>query len=148
MAAARPLERETIEIQRVIHAMSEAAIRNLFDAYAAGFDDYDTDAIADLFAYPAVIWQFDRGTMFETDEDLIENIEALLQILDDAEVVRSEYTIGAIAISGPTALVDVSWSQQCADGEEALAFTCHYSLVNIDGAWLIASIFNVNAPDV
>lgn len=120
------------------------AIRELFAAYAGGFDDFDADAIADLFAYPVVIWQFDRGNMFEDDEELLENIEALLKILDKEGVVRSEYEVQALSVSGPTALASVSWSQQRSDGEVALAFTCHYHLVNIEGDWLIASIFNEN----
>ena len=126
---------------------NEAAIRELFDTYAAGFDDFDAEAIAGLFAYPAVIWQFDRGNMFESDEDLIENIEALLKVLDTEGVVHSVFETGSLSISGPTALVAVSWAQQRGDGDVALAFTCHYHLVNIDEEWLIASIFNVNTPD-
>jgi ketosteroid isomerase-like protein len=125
----------------------EAAIREVFDSYAAGFDDFDADAIAELFAYPAVIWQFDRGNMFETDEDLIENIEALLAVLDREGVVHSEFEIASLSLSGPTALAAVSWSQERNDGDVALAFTCHYHLVNIEGEWLIASIFNLNTPE-
>ncbi len=125
----------------------EAAIRDLFDAYAAAFDDFDAEAIAGLFAYPTVIWQFDRGNMFDTDEDLIENIEALLSVLDSEGVVHSEYVVESLSISGPTALVAVSWVQERTDGDVALAFTCHYHLVNIDEEWIIASIFNVNAPE-
>ena len=121
-----------------------SAIQDLFAAYASGFDDFDADAIADLFAYPVVIWQFDRGNMFEDDEDLLENIEALLKVLESEGVVQSEYEVQALSVSGPTALASVSWSQQRADGEVALAFTCHYHLVNIEGEWLIASIFNEN----
>lgn len=127
---------------------NEALIRELFDAYAAGFDDFDADAIAGLFAYPTVIWQFDRGNMFETDEDLVENIEALLKILDSEGVVHSEFDIGSLSISGPTALVEITWTQERDDGDVALAFTCHYNLVNIEEEWLIASIFNVSAPEI
>lgn len=121
-----------------------AAIRDLFAAYANGFDDFDADMIADLFAYPVVIWQFDRGNMFEDDEELLENIEALLKVLDGEGVVRSEYEIQALSVSGPTALASVTWNQQREDGDVALSFTCHYHLVNIEGDWLIASIFNEN----
>ncbi|PTW62103.1 SnoaL-like protein [Breoghania corrubedonensis] len=120
------------------------AIRELFATYAAAFDDFDADAIADLFAYPVVIWQFDRGNMFEDDEDLMENIDALLKVLDSEGVVQSDHEVNALSVSGPTALASVSWRQKRADGEVALAFTCHYHLVNIEDEWLIASIFNEN----
>ncbi|MDJ0933455.1 nuclear transport factor 2 family protein [Breoghania sp.] len=120
------------------------AIRELFATYASGFNDFDADAIADLFAYPVVIWQFDRGNMFEDDEELLENIEALLAVLDKEAVVHSDYEVQALSVSGPTALASVFWKQQREDGEVALAFTCHYHLVNIEGEWLIASIFNEN----
>lgn len=120
------------------------AIRELFSVYASGFDDFDADVIADLFAYPVVIWQFDRGNMFEDDEELLENIEALLSVLENEGVVQSEFDVQALSVSGPTALASVAWRQQRADGDVALAFTCHYHLVNIEGDWLIASIFNEN----
>jgi hypothetical protein len=38
-----------------------AEIRRLFAAYAAGFDDADPEAITELFAWPATIWQFGEG---------------------------------------------------------------------------------------
>ena len=49
---------------------AESDIRALFSAYAAGFDDADAEAVTALFAWPATIWQFGAGHVFEDAEEL------------------------------------------------------------------------------
>lgn len=138
----KPVERE------MTTDTSEADIRNLFDNYASGLDAFDAEAISHLFAYPAVIWQLDRGNMFEDDDELIETVEALLGDCDRLGVVRSDYAISSLSVTGPTALAALYWTQERDNGDVVQVFTCHYHLVNIDSDWLIASIFNVAAASV
>ena len=52
---------------------AEEAIAQLFDDYQAGFNDYDIDRICDCFALPTIIWQHEKGHVFNDDEELIEN---------------------------------------------------------------------------
>ncbi|MBA5779148.1 DUF4440 domain-containing protein [Stappia sp. F7233] len=121
---------------------AQAAIAELFEGYRAAFDDYDAEAIADCFAYPAVIWQFGKGNVFADEEELLENIEKLLEALDREEVVRSDFEVLSAHVSGSTALVSLAWTQDNGADESVFEFACHYHLV-LDGEdWRIAMIVN------
>lgn len=117
-------------------------IADLFEAYRAAYDDYDAESLADCFAYPCTIWQLGKGNVFADEEELLENIEALLAVLEREEIVETRYEITHQAVSGDTAYATVDWSQLRADGDEALAFTCHYLLIRDEEDWVIASIVN------
>jgi ketosteroid isomerase-like protein len=121
---------------------AEEAIAQLFDDYQAGFNDYDMERICDCFALPAIIWQHEKGHVFNDDEELIENIEALLKALEKEGVSHSDFQVVSSHVSGPTALVTLDWSQESADGEAVFEFTCHYQLIQDGQDWMIAGIVN------
>ncbi|WP_349359839.1 nuclear transport factor 2 family protein [Stappia sp.] len=123
-------------------AVLDAEVRELFDDYCAGFDDFDADGVADCFAYPAVIWQFGKGNVFADDEELLENIEKLFDALDKEGVVRSEYEVLSAHVGGDTGLVTLAWAQVDAADEPVLEFTCHYHLLFDGDTWRIAMIVN------
>lgn len=126
------------------HSATETAapLADLFDDYASAYDDYDAEALADCFAYPCTIWQLGKGNVFSDEEELLENIEALLQVLEREEIVATRYEILHQGVSGDTAYATVKWDQQRSDGETALEFVCHYLLICEDGDWVIATIVN------
>ena len=126
--------------------VADAEIRALFAAYGAGFDDADVDAITDLFAWPATIWQFSEGHVFENPEDLAENIEALMDVFDEAGIVLTTPELRALHAAGTAASATVAWRQEDSSGESLHEFTCHYLLLRQDGAWKIASVVN-EAPE-
>jgi hypothetical protein len=117
------------------------AVQSVLDAYAAGFDDFDAEAVADCFAYPATLWQGGRGNVFDDAEDLIENIEALLDIFEREEIVHSSFRIKDAAFGKDSGTALLSWRQERADGDAALEFTCRYLFVRDgeDGSWRIAT---------
>jgi len=121
---------------------AEEAIAQLFDDYQAGFNDYDIDRICDCFALPAIIWQHEKGHVFNDDEELIENIEALLKALEKEGVSHSDFHVVSSHVSGSTALVTLDWTQESSDGEAVFEFTCHYQLIQDGTDWVIASIVN------
>lgn len=121
---------------------AEEAIAELFDNYQAGFNDYDIDRICDCFALPTIIWQHEKGHVFNDEEELIENIEALLKALEKEGVTHSDFHVVSSHVSGSAALVTLDWSQETADGEAVLEFTCHYQLILDDSDWMIACIIN------
>jgi len=121
---------------------AEEAIAALFDDYKGGFDDYDADRICDCFTLPVVIWQFEKGHVFADDEELMENIQALLSALDKEGIVQSEFHVSSSHISGTAALVTLDWQQSNADGEIVMDFTCHYHLVQDGADWAIAMVVN------
>ncbi|MFD1695106.1 DUF4440 domain-containing protein [Roseibium aestuarii] len=125
-------------------ATSEAVekINALFEDYLAGFNDADEERIADCFALPATIWQHEKGHVFADEDELLENIEALLDALDREGVVNSEFHVVSSHVSGSAALVTLDWVQETSDGESALEFTCHYHLILDGDDWMIASIVN------
>jgi uncharacterized protein (TIGR02246 family) len=120
----------------------EAAIRALFQTYGAAFDDADAEAVAELFAFPAVIWQLGEGHVFEDAEDLSENIEALFEVFDEAGIVLTTPEVRDIRIGGVAAFATVFWRQEDEAGESLHEFTCHYMLVRDDGAWRLATVYN------
>ena len=121
---------------------AEEAIAQLFDDYQAGFNDYDMDRICDCFALPAVIWQHEKGHVFNDDEELIENIEALLKALEKEGVSHSDFHVASSHVSGSSALVTLDWTQESSDGEAVFEFTCHYQLIQDGADWVIAGIVN------
>jgi|GEM_PF-1210641 len=121
---------------------AEEAIAQLFDDYQAGFNDYDIDRICDCFALPAIIWQHQKGHVFADDEELIENIEALLKALEKEGVAHSDFQVVSSHVSGSAALVTLDWIQESADGEAVFEFTCHYQLIQDGADWVIACVVN------
>lgn len=120
----------------------EQVIAQLFDDYQAGFNDYNPDQICDCFALPATIWQHEKGHVFHDDEELLENIEALLTALEKESVSHSDFQVVSSHISGSTALITLDWTQEDTDGEAVLEFTCHYQLIRAGDDWMIAGIVN------
>lgn len=120
----------------------EDEVDDLFAAYAAGFDDFDAEAVADRFAYPCTIWQFGKGNVFADREELLENIEALLAVYEREEIVHSAFEIVETVSAGCVTFVTLDWSQEREDGEAALAFVCHYALIERADGWKIATVFN------
>ena len=125
---------------------AETAIRDLFAAYGAGFDDADAEAVAELFAWPATIWQFGVGHVFEEPEDLAENIEALMDVFDEAGVVLTTPAVRDVRIAGVAAFASVDWRQEDESGEPLHEFTCHYALIKGDAGWRIATVVNESDP--
>jgi ketosteroid isomerase-like protein len=125
-----------------LNGEAEEAIAQLFDDYQAGFNDYDADRICDCFALPAIIWQHEKGHVFNDDEELLENIEALLKALEKEGVTHSDFHVSSSHVSGTTALVTLDWSQETDDGEAVFEFTCHYQLIHDGSDWVIACIIN------
>ncbi len=121
---------------------TELMLSELFDNYADGYEDYDTARISDCFAFPCVVWQLDAGHVFKDKVELIENIDALLEVHREHYVTSSIYEVVSSHISGSTASVSLDWQQEDDEGEVVFDFTCHYLLINIEGAWKIASIVN------
>jgi ketosteroid isomerase-like protein len=123
---------------------TEAAddIRALFAAYGAGFDDSDPDAVTALFAYPATIWQFGEGHVFEDEDDLAENVEALMGVFEDAGIVLTTPALRDLRIAGTTAFATVAWRQEDEAGESLHDFTCHYLLLRGESGWRVATVVN------
>ena len=126
----------------MIASEAEAEVRELFAAYAAGFDDADASAVTALFVWPATIWQFGAGHVFEDAEELTENVEALIDAFDEAGIVITTPEVRDIRIAGATAFANVAWRQEDDAGEPLHEVTCLYLLLHRDGAWRIATIVN------
>jgi hypothetical protein len=124
--------------------MSDATadIHALFAAYGAGFDDADPDAVTALFAWPATIWQFGEGHVFEDEDELSENVDALMDVFDEAGIVSTTPAVRELRVAGSAALADVGWRQEDSAGELLHQFSCQYFLINIGGIWRITTIVN------
>lgn len=125
----------------------ETEIEALVEAYASGFDDYDPEAVAACFAYPAVIWQAGKGHVFANPDEMVENVSALLKVYEEAGIVLSSFEVGELFVTGDAALATVEWEQENADGVVLMDFTCHYQLVFDGRMWRIAMIMNVQGDD-
>jgi ketosteroid isomerase-like protein len=126
---------------------AEAEIRGLFAAYGAAFDDADAEAVTALFAWPATIWQFGEGHVFADEGELAENVEALIDVFDEASIVVTIPEARDIRVAGETAFATVAWRQEDEAGETLHEFTCHYMLLRRDGGWRIATVVNEAMPD-
>ena len=118
------------------------AIRALFAAYAAAFYSADTSAVTTLFTWPATIWQFGEGHVFEDATELAANIEALIDVLDEAGIGTTTAEVCEVRVAGPSAFAVVTWRQQDPDGEVLHEFGCQYFLLKQNGAWRIATVVN------
>ncbi len=118
------------------------AIAQLFDDYQTGFNDFDAERIADCFALPAIIWQHEKGHVFSDEDELLENIEALLAALEKEGVTYSDFHVSSSHVSGTAALVTLDWHQENDNGDAVLEFTCHYHLIQDGDDWAIAMVVN------
>jgi ketosteroid isomerase-like protein len=121
---------------------AEADICALFAAYGAGFDDADAEAVTRLFAWPTTIWQFGKGHVFEDAADLAENVEALIDVFDEAGIKTTTPEVKEIRIAGAAAFAVVIWRQRDDAGELLHEFSCQYLLLSEEGFWRIATIVN------
>ncbi|TYC52859.1 DUF4440 domain-containing protein [Rhodobacterales bacterium] len=121
---------------------AEETIAELFDDYLAGFNDFDAERICDCFALPTTIWQHEKGHVFNDEEELLENVEALLAALEKEGVLNSDFQVVSSHVSSSSALVTLDWSQESSDGDVVFEFTCHYQLIQDGSDWLIAMIVN------
>lgn len=125
------------------HISDEAeAVARLFDDYQTGFNDFDPERIADCFALPVTIWQHEKGHVFHDEEELLENVEALLAALEKEGVSYSDFHVSSSHVSGSAALITLDWSQEDGSGDAILEFTCHYQLIQQGNDWLIAMVVN------
>ncbi|WP_417766795.1 DUF4440 domain-containing protein [Stappia sp.] len=121
---------------------ADDGLLDLFDDYLEAFEDFDAESVADCFAYPAVIWQFGKGNVFQDDEELLENIEKLFAALDKEGVVSSAFDVLSTHVEGDAGMATLAWVQSDADGEPVIEFTCHYHLIYDGDTWRIAMIVN------
>lgn len=130
--------------------MADAGTEDLFAAYADALNDFDAEAIVDLFAYPATVWQFGKGHVFSDRDDLLDNVDALLAAFDSAGVVTSSYTIetNEAPIGTGSAFASVLWRQDDAEGQVIHEYRCGYLLVPDNGDWFIASVINPAEDDI
>jgi ketosteroid isomerase-like protein len=126
---------------------AEADIHALFAAYGAGFDDANVEAVTALFAWPATIWQFGKGHIFADAEELAENVEALIDVFDEAGIKGTIPEVREVRVAGAAAFAHVLWRQQDDAGELPHEFTCQYLLVSQDRAWRIATVVNEAPAD-
>jgi hypothetical protein len=101
--------------------------------------------VTDLFAYPATIWQLGEAHVFDDPEDLAENVEALMDVFDEAGIVLTTPELRELRVTGSVAFATIDWRQEDADGALLHEFTCHYLLVDGGGSWRIATV--VNEPE-
>jgi ketosteroid isomerase-like protein len=125
----------------------ETEIEALVETYAAGFDDYESEAIAACFAYPAVIWQMGKGHVFADAEEMIENTAALLKAYEEAGIVASAFDLLTLTVSGDAALATVTWEMEDGEGVVVMETVCHYQFLRQGGDWRIATIVNVDEED-
>jgi ketosteroid isomerase-like protein len=121
---------------------AEADIRALFAAYGEAFDDSAPESVTDLFAYPAIIWQLGDGHVFDDAEELAENVEALMDVFEQAGIVVTIPEVRDLRTAGQTAFAAVAWRQEDAGGEVLHEFACQYLLLLRDATWRIATVVN------
>ncbi len=121
-------------------------VEEIFRAYGAGLDDFDRDQLLDLFQFPCVIWQFGKGHVFEDEDELAENVDALLTVFEREGIHQSVPTVKEVAVTGARAVAEVDWTHLDAAGEEVFAFSIGYFLVKESGEWFIATVIN-DEPD-
>lgn len=114
----------------------------LFEDYQAGFNDFDAEQILDCFALPVTIWQFGKGHIFKDDDEIHENVTALLGAYEKEGVVYSRFDILSWHVSGAAAMATLQWRQEDAEGHSIFEFSCHYHLIKEDEDWCIALVCN------
>jgi ketosteroid isomerase-like protein len=120
----------------------DIAIRRLFSDYAEALDDADAEAVTDLFTFPATIWQLGEGHVFEDAEELSENVEALVDVFNEAGIVLSVPEVLAVEAHGTGGFASVAWRQESVTGEALHEFICQYLLLRGEDGWRIATVVN------
>ena len=66
------------------------------------------EAVTALFAWPATIWQFGEGHVFEDAEELAENVEALIDVFDEAGIISTMPDVKEVRVAGAAAFANVA----------------------------------------
>ncbi len=125
---------------------AENDIRALFAAYGSAFDDADTEGVTALFVWPATIWQFGKGHIFADAAELAENVEALIDVFDEAGIKSTAPEVKEVRVAGGAAFAHVVWRQRDEAGALLHEFACVYLLVREGRDWRIATIVNETPP--
>ena len=72
---------------------------------------------------------------------------ALGRVLAQAGIVVTTPDLREVRDAGASAFATVAWRQEDGAGEALHEFTCHYMLVDQNGAWRIATVVNAAEPD-
>ena len=126
---------------------AEEEIRKLFAAYAAGVGNADAAAVTKLFVYPATIWQGGKGLVFENADALAKNVEALIDVFDEADIIFMVPEMRDMHVAGSAALASVHWRQEDPNHVPLNEFVCRYLLVRRDENWRIATVVNEAVED-
>lgn len=139
-------EKQRREAVAAMRREDAGLVKEVIATYGAGLDDFDSDRILDLFQFPLVIWQFGKGHVFEDEDDLAENVDALFKVFEREKVAQSVPTVRECVVTGDRALAEVDWEHLDATGEPVFGFSIGYFLVKDSGEWFIATVVN-DEPD-
>ena len=113
---------------------ANADIHALFAAYGAGFDDADSGRRHRSFRLAGDDLQFGEGHVFEDSHELSENVDALMDVFDEAGIVSTTPEVKEVRMAGSAAFAHVVWRQVDGAGELLHEFSCQYFLLDHDGA--------------
>ena len=88
------------------------------------------------------IWQFGDGHVFQNAQELAENVEALIDVFDEAGIAISHPEVTDVQVTPTAAFATAVWKQLDPAGVQLNQFTCHYLLIGGEGAWRIATVVN------
>ena len=119
-----------------------AAHEALYDTYFSTWNRKDIDALADLFAFPAIVGGGGRAPA--TIPDAASYRARMQMLLVDLESrgwaisILDEMHVGLMA--GDTGVITIRYHRERADGSLIEAGTSSYLTRKIDGAWKIVGM--------
>ncbi len=129
-----------------------AAIRSAFEAYAAAFEAYDAAAVVPHFAVPALLVRDGVPTTLDTDADVLDSVERLLE-LHRAWGVETARVAGVALVEAAPAhrIVRVDWRLGRRASRLRWTYTTTYVLVPgpaqaEPATWRITAAMTHDAP--
>ncbi len=122
--------------------MKEAKVEEFLASFARAWNAFDTDAMVAHFALPQIMASEGRTTFFETEEEVSDNIDKLIDFYDAHDVAGAVLVDVAVEpLPDAAARARVHWNLTGETGTVLLDFHTDYTIVaDDDGVLAIVAI--------
>ena len=122
--------------------MKDAKVEEFLASFARAWNAFDTDAMVAHFALPQIMVSEGRTTFFETEEEVRDNIDKLIDFYDAHDVAGAVLVDVAVEpLPDAAARARVHWNLTGETGTVLLDFHTDYTIVaDDDGVLAIVAI--------
>lgn len=125
--------------------MKDADIRKFLAGYGEAWSGFDVDAIVAHYALPQIVVAGGRTTFLESEDEVEAGVETLCGLYEDRGVTGIELEVEAVEpLPDHAARAVVRWRLKGAEGNELLAYSAAYTVIEDDDGVLAIVAFDAD----